>query len=263
MELIDTDNITTFPHELFSVINIYKNQLTALCNKLHFDEPYKIQHGIEPVDEQRDLVEKISRIAISILKNYQITCWHSTRLLNIADVRKNGLLISNDNGRVTRLRSIMEKLDFDEIEITSLLNKCQLYWDRDPNRQGTVHFFSSRSLFDSYDHFANNIGGEVIRYSLGKNLENSPYNKLKDNGTPVFIKFKINFSDIASMCQEKIARGFCISIIIQIILNRTCQPQFDGWTKIDIPSKNILEIKKIEGFNYEWTGFDYGKIYIL
>lgn len=85
-------------------------------------------------------------------------------------------------------------------------------WNRDKqSRTKSVHFFLDKNQVykdDQLNHFAINLGGEILRWSLDaidrELYKEEPYKCLWILGSPSVITFKVKLSDIHESCRNSL-----------------------------------------------------------
>lgn len=251
---IDADKPDTFPVEIESAVVQYIMTLPQdIVKKI---SNYKIQYDIDVRCFVEDYMapfnirtEILYADVLRIMEEYDLVCFHATKLLSRKEVYVAGLR-TNDWKRY----SDMMKKTFDKVGLLSdSINEAMgflkheyeyKYFDKDRNAQ--LCFYSNLSLTSKgetagYDQFCENIGGELARRALRDNMP-QVFQLLKKNGEAVIIKFLLPFFDVAYYNKDTIAYQFICRSAAKYFWNYDYTVNFDGDTIFDVPPENILEV---------------------
>lgn len=252
--LIDAAQPETFPIEIERAVMQYittlpQDVIQEICNNIieyDIDVCCAVEDYMAPF---RAKAEGLYADVLEIMEEYDLVCFHATKLLSSKDVYTAGL-ITNDWKRYS---STMKKV-FVEIGLSSdSINEAMgfikheyeyKYFDRDRNAQ--LCFYSSLSLTPKgktagYDQFCENIGGELARRALRNNMP-EVFHALKKNGEAVIIKFLLPFFDVAYYHKDTIAYQFICRSAAKHFWNYDYTVDFDGDTIFDVTAEKILEV---------------------
>lgn len=105
---------------------------------------------------------------------------------------------------------------------------------------------------DQLNHFAINLGGEILRWaleSMDRELyRTEPYKRLWIKGTPSVIKFKCRLRDIYEGCRNDLIAEIVKYYIVKNIYGYPYEFEFTGMTKGKVPPENIISIEEIKGY---------------
>lgn len=252
--LIDVTQPDTFPAEIERAVVQYIMTLPQDIvqkisnNKIKYDVDVHSAVGnyIGPLKVR---AEALYEDVFKIMEEYDLVCFHATKLLSSKDIYTTGL-ITND---WKRYRDMMKKT-FEEIGLSSnSINEAMeylkheyecKYFDIDKNAQ--LCFYSNLALTPQgeaagYDQFCENIGGELARDALRYNMP-KVFRILKLNGVAVIVKFLLPFFDVAYYHKDTIAYQFICRSAAKYFWNYDYTVNFDGDTIFDVPPENILEV---------------------
>lgn len=241
--MIDIENVVMYPPFISDIVHESIEQLKAFYGDLKFDEIWEYGKYIENTGEQYRLLEPMIIQCCKQLEECKLTSYHATRVISKEEILNEGIVKSDNYYYIDRIRNLCCRLNFPRDCIDELIQKCQRFFQRDSNRRGTVHFFSCKSICDTYLRFADNLGGEIVDFALNSDFSISPYDRLIEFGKPILIKFAYSFSDVAPTCKDSIALELIKVKIINILFNELYLPKFDGWVNASIPARDILTIQ--------------------
>ncbi|MFR4633639.1 MAG: hypothetical protein ACLT8I_13915, partial [Blautia faecis] len=129
-------------------------------------------------------------------------------------------------------------------------------WNRDKqSRTKPVHFFIDKSQVykdDQLNHFAINLGGEILRWSLEaidrELYKEEPYKRLWIMGTPSVITFKVKLDDIHEIYRNSLIAEIVKYNITNDLFGFNYEFEFTGMTVGDVPPQNILSIEEIKDY---------------
>lgn len=250
--MIDVSNIDSYPIELEAfimeaILSLSDSIITKIKEteiKYDIDVRCAIEDYLSP-----SRAEPFYTNLINHMDSYDLVVYHGTKILNKSLVLDNGLKV-NDWDRYSALLYDSYKafgINSEDIQETLSLIECEYnrkYTDSD--RYAQLCFFSALDLIGDenaagYEQFCENIGGEVARWALEENYPDK-YKLLKENGEAFFVKFKIQFADIALFQKEKIAYQFVSYYFAKNILDFSYKVEFDSMTTQDILPNNILKM---------------------
>lgn len=199
------------------------------------------------ISDDYDLFDEIINECCKYFKNFELTGWHVTRLLDINTVKDEGLIKSDLKYSEKRIREISKSLGINEYYTDLLIEQCKYYWIRHENRIGTIHFTSIKLPDESHRKFAYILGGETVDFSL-RDLKEigeycNQYNKFETEGTPCAIKFKYNFNNMRG--GNAFILEFIKSAYIKSTRNEIYLPKFDNYIDCSVPKDSILKIEDI------------------
>lgn len=248
--LIDTENPSTYPNSIQKAIYQYiaeelfpveaQIRERVIVNDIDIScavEDYFSSYKAEPLYEQLS----------EIMANHEIILYHATKVLDPQQIREQGLKRTEWSSYSVSLRKALASLGAGNAD---MMIDCvhkeyeRKYQAKDYKPQ--LCFFSGLKLAHcegspGYDQFCQNIGGELARWSLEKEMPEA-YQLLKDNGTPLIVKFRLPFLDIANYQQETVLRQFILYYMAKFFWKWDYAIRFDGITHTDIAPYQILEL---------------------
>lgn len=186
---------------------------------------------------------------VSLFEQYEIICYHSTKVLNENFILSDGLKTNEWDVYRENMINILRQIGAKEKEITEAVEVIKRKYDwkyplRD--REPQLCFYSDTSLLSEdmsagYEQFCENIGGELARDALKEEYPDL-YRYLRENGKAFLVKAKIPFSNIKSYNQDSIIFQFVAYFAGKYFWNYDYGIHFDGNTDKAIPSGDILEL---------------------
>ena len=129
-------------------------------------------------------------------------------------------------------------------------------WKRDKQaRTKSVHFFIDKNQVyrdDQLNHFAINLGGEILRWSLEaidrELYKKEPYKRLWIMGSPSVITFKVKLGDIYEIYRDSLIAEIVKYNITKDLFGFGYEFDFTGMTVGAVPAQNILSIEGIKDY---------------
>ncbi len=246
---IDISDAKTYPTDVMKIILSYSRRLPQ-TNILQS----KIQSDIEVECNVRNLLdtftlESLYDEIIPIFEQYELICYHSTKMLDRNIVLKNGLRINEWDSYSENMVNIFRRFGMDDDNLNQAMNYIKHQYDFQYSALGIgaqLCFYSDLGLIDRgniayFEQFCENIGGEIARRALKKQHPDL-YKCLKDNGEAFIVKFELQFSNIVNYAKREIAYKFVVFTAGKYFGNYNYTIHFEGKTKTCIPPNNILEI---------------------
>lgn len=236
MQLIDFDNPKTINNEIFRAVSEFRDELKN-CNMC------KCNTYIDCT-----LKDRIMR-KMDFLNDYEMTGWHHTRVVNVSDIEKNGIIKPDADSISKILQNNADILGFDEISKNYLVSKSLNLYSMQKQRKNKIWFTSCYLPIPQYKKFMLVIGGEAVERALDNELSNQPFKRLVDYGVPVGIKFKYKFKDIFINCKDDIIEA----LIRYVYAKKKEVLLFEASIVKSIPPEDILSIRIAEKVPYYFS----------
>lgn len=253
--MIDFDNPNTFPKELKNWGTEFEKMILRRVNTDSIEEWWQIEHQLQ------DIRIGESKLVTDFVKDnmdIEIAVCHCTRILDENEFWKHGLVTAGgkNNAGEKRLRKLLVDIGLDNGKIEEVFSHVYFLWNRDKqSRTKSVHFFVDKSQVykdDQLNHFAINLGGEILRWSLEavdrKLYRKEPYKRLWIMGRPSVITFKIKLGDIHEIYRNRLIAEIVKYNITKDIFGFGYEFEFTGMTVGDVPPQNILSIEEIKDY---------------
>ena len=253
--MIDFDNPNTFPKELKNWGTEFEKMILRRVNTDSIEEWRQIEHQLQ------DIRIGESKLVTDFVKDnmdIEIAVCHCTRILDENEFWKHGLVTAGgkNNAGEKRLRKLLVDIGLDNGKIEEVFSHVYFLWNRDKqSRTKSVHFFVDKSQVykdDQLNHFAINLGGEILRWSLEavdrKLYRKEPYKRLWIMGRPSVITFKIKLGDIHEIYRNRLIAEIVKYNITKDIFGFGYEFEFTGMTVGDVPPQNILSIEEIKDY---------------
>ena len=253
--MIDFDNPNTFPKELKNWGTEFEKMILRRVNTDSIEEWRQIEHQLQ------DIRIGESKLVTDFVKDnmdIEIAVCHCTRILDENEFWKHGLVTAGgkNNAGEKRLRKLLVDIGLDNGKIEEVFSHVYFLWNRDKqSRTKSVHFFVDKSQVykdDQLNHFAINLGGEILRWSLEavdrKLYRKEPYKRLWIMGRPSVITFKIKLGDIHEIYRNRLIAEIVKYNITKDIFGFGYEFEFIGMTVGDVPPQNILSIEEIKDY---------------
>lgn len=254
-KMIDFDNPNTFPKELKNWGTEFEKMILRRVNTDSIEEWWQIEHQLQ------DIRIGESKLVTDFVKDnmdIEIAVCHCTRILDENEFWKHGLVTAGgkNNAGEKRLRKLLVDIGLDNGKIEEVFSHVYFLWNRDKqSRTKSVHFFVDKSQVykdDQLNHFAINLGGEILRWSLEavdrKLYRKEPYKRLWIMGRPSVITFKIKLGDIHEIYRNRLIAEIVKYNITKDIFGFGYEFEFTGMTVGDVPPQNILSIEEIKDY---------------
>lgn len=253
--VIDFDNPTTFPKKLCEWSKNFERMIISRISLDKVTEGWQIEHQLQDIH-----IFDMNIVTDFLLKNMEteVAVCHCTRILDVDQYRKEGLITGGGCGSTAehRLRKLLYKIGLGDDQIYDTFSHIYHYWERDKeSRTECVHFFIDKSQAykdDKINHFAINIGGEILRWSIediDRNLyKQEPYKRLWIIGTPSIVKFKCKLSNIYKMDRNALIAEVVKYFIVTKMFNYPYEFELTGRTIRNIPPEDIIYIEEIQNF---------------
>ena len=123
------------------------------------------------------------------------------------------------------------------------------------SRTKAVHFFiDEKQVYrdDQINHFAINLGGEILRWALCAKDRNmykiEPYKRLWIWGTPSVVVFKSKLENIHRLHRYDLIAEILKYYIVKEIFGYHYEFDFTGMTTGSVLPEDIVNIKRIENY---------------
>lgn len=249
---IDISDAKTYPPDAVKIILSYFRRLPqTITSKIQTNV---IRYDIDVRCAIEDYVGPFKAAAlyeevISIFEQYELICYHSTKMLDKNMVLSEGLKTNEWDSYSEDIISTFKQLGLNEDDLILAMECIKHQYDFKYSSIGMgsqICFYSDLDLIDmedsaGYEQFCENIGGETARWAL-KEQHPELYKYLKENGEAFIVKFKLPFSDMVDFDKECIVYQFIAYVAGMYFWNYNYSVHFDSKTKTCIPPNNILEI---------------------
>ncbi len=250
--LIDVSDISTIPTEVEQkIVERFDSLSRGITTKI---KVYEIQYDKDVNCAIEDYIGPSSAYPfyqelISIFEQYEVVCYHSTKILDRNIILLEGLRTNEWNIYSKNIVHTLRTLNMPEQEIGQAHEAIkQLYdWKYSSNgRAPQLCFYSDIGLLSEdmragYEQFCENIGGELARQALKENYPQL-YRYLRENGESLLVRFKIPFSCINFYNKDSIIYQFVSYFAGKYFWNYDYKIHFDGDSDKAIPGSDILEI---------------------
>lgn len=254
-EFIDFDNPNTFPAVLGEWENRFENMILSRVSLEGVSEWWQIEHQLQDLHiEEMEIVKKF----VSENPDIEIAVCHCTRILNVDEYWNKGIITGGGKNSVgeKRIRKLLLNIKLTDEQIEEVFSHIYALWNRDKtSRTEAVHFFIDKSQVykdDQLNHFAINLGGEILRWSLEvidrEIYKKEPYKRLWINGTPSVIKFKCKLCDIHEIYRNGLIAEIVKYNIVRNIYGYPYEFEFTGMTEGSVPAENIISIEEIQNY---------------
>lgn len=253
--MIDFDNPNTFPKELKNWGTEFEKMILRRVNTDNIEEWWQIEHQLQ------DIRIGESKLVTDFVKenmDTEIAVCHCTRILDENEYWKHGLVTAGgeNNAGEKRLRKLLVYIGLDNDKIEEVFSHVNYLWNRDKqSRTKSVHFFvDKRQVYkdDQLNHFAINLGGEILRWSLDaidrELYKEEPYKRLWIKGTPSVITFKVKLGDIHEIYRNSLIAEIVKYNITKDLFGFDYEFEFTGMTVGDVPPQNIINIEEIKDY---------------
>lgn len=253
--MIDFDNPNTFPKELKNWGTEFEKMILRRVNMDNIEEWWQIEHQLQDI---RIGESKLVKDFVKENMDTEIAVCHCTRILDENEYWKHGLVTAGGENSAgeKRLRKLLVDIGLDDDKIEEVFSHVYYLWNRDKqSRTKSVHFFADKSQVykdDQLNHFAINLGGEILRWSLEaidrELYKKEPYKRLWIMGTPSVITFKVKLSDIHEIYRNSLIAEIVKYNITKYLFGFDYEFEFTGMTVGDVPPQNILSIEVIKDY---------------
>lgn len=233
----------------------FEKMVLRRVNTDNIEEWWQIEHQLQ------DIRIGESKLVTDFVKenmDTEIAVCHCTRILDENEYWKHGLVTAGgeNNAGEKRLRKLLVDIGLDDDKIEEVFSHVHYLWNRDKqSRTKSVHFFVDKSQVykdDQLNHFAINLGGEILRWSLDaidrELYKEEPYKRLWIMGTPSAITFKVKLGDIHEIYRNSLMAEIVKYNITKDLFGFDYEFEFTGMTVGDIPPQNILSIEEIKDY---------------
>lgn len=218
-------------------------------------EWWQIEHQLQDLHiEDTELV----RNYVDNNMDKEVVLCHCTRIIDETEYRKHGIVTGGGKNSVAekRLTLLLHDIGLDEKQIAEIFSHIYYYWNRDKSsRIDSVHFFIDQDQVyrdDQLNHFAINVGGEILRWSLEsidrELYKKEPYKRLWILGSPSVIKFKMKLRDIYELHRYSLIAEIVKYYIVTEVYGYNYEFDFTGMTIGEVVPENILSITKIRNY---------------
>ncbi len=250
--LIDASDISTIPveieHKIWGRVMSLSPNIISKIKACQIQYNHDVTCAIEDYMGPRigcGFYEEL----ISLFDQYEMVCYHSTKVLNKDILLSGGLKTNEWNTYRKNVINTLQMLGVEEKEITEAVEIIKRKYDwKYPlqDREPQLCFYSDTSLLSEgmsagYEQFCENIGGELARDAL-KEERPDLYKYFRENGKAFLVKFKIPFSSIKSYNQDSIIFQFIAHFAGKCFWDYDYGIHFDGNTDKAIPADDIVEL---------------------
>lgn len=244
IEIIDD---TTIPEELLGVVRVGLEQLPESI-KLALAEEADLNWYLESqavYNEQSPLHAIFCRIVES-LKEYQIICYHNTRLCHPESIIEKGLIFSREDYWNNLLQSMREN-GIPEKEIEEVVPKIRHEMDRhgemgENRRIDSVCYFNSPFLISKFDKFLAILGGEFIEFALS--CEGKKYENLMRLGKPYTVKFALPYLELGEYQCKDIAKYIIKYAVEKYLCGCDDKIEYEGILFQEVKPEYIIELQE-------------------
>lgn len=253
--MIDFNDSNTFPAELKEWGIEFENLLRQRINMDGVSEWWQIEHQLQDLHiEDTELI----RNYVDNNMDKEVVLCHCTRIIDETEYWKHGIVTGGGKNSVAekRLTLLLHDIGLDEKQIAEIFSHIYYYWNRDKSsRIDAVHFFIDQDQVyrdDQLNHFAINVGGEILRWSLEaidrELYKKEPYKRLWILGSPSVIKFKLKLRDIYELHRYSLIAEIVKYYIVTEVYGYNYEFDFTGMTIGEVVPENILSITKIRNY---------------
>ena len=267
--LVDFDNPRSFPASLGNWNEKFENMIRNRIKLDNETEWWEIESQLQdiPISEMPIVAD-----FISANPDVEVAVYHVTRLLDKNQILSEGLVTGGGKDSIAeiRIKALLEHIGLDKNKINEIFTNIYDYWERDKDeRTKSVHFILEKSIVykdDKVNGFAENLGGEILRWSL-EDYDNDlykqePYKRLWIEGTPYIVKFKCRLSDVHEKCRNLMVAEIVKYFIVTKMYGFPYEFGLTGMTYGSVPAENIISIEEIEGFTVMRGKYpDYAEFY--
>lgn len=253
--MIDFDNPTTFPVELRNWGSEFEKMILRRVSTDKVEEWWQIEHQLQDIR-----IDESMLVTDFVKENMdkEIVVYHCARILDENEYWKQGIVTAGGKDSIgeKRLRKLLVDIGLDADKIEEVFLHVYHLWNRDKqSRTKSVHFFFEKNQVykdDRINHFAINLGGEILRWSLeaiDKELyKEEPYKRLWILGNPSVITFKVKLGDIHEVHRNSLIAEIVKYNITKDLFGFDYEFDFTGMTVGDVPPQNILSIEEIKNY---------------
>lgn len=254
--MIDLDDVSTFPDCIREWVTDKRDFFLRVIPVGSYNFDYEIIHKLQNlrIDEMSEFKE-----IYSLYQDTDFTGWHITRVENIDNYCKQGILTVGweINKGIERLNYYFNKvIKIEKIIYDKIVDEAKFLWNRDNGRKNNVCFFftKAQTINDVQAMmFAANLGGEILNWSLNAVdsdlYRTEPYKRLWIWGTPCRVKFKAKLKEMYEDTASRLIREIMFYYVMKDIYGFDYIPSDTGEKQGDVIPENILKIEHIE--NYE------------
>lgn len=249
MDKIDIYDIETYPKELeqmringLKILEKSKNILFKNADELYRYLEKCYDYKLEPI------TSILCDIKQFVVKN-EIICFHNTRVLDIAQIKNNGLKFPINNYK-ERIKGNLElfKISKEAMNmITSNIDEIFNYFFNesfDIKKHSQICFYLNGNHYNDYQKFYENFGGEILEQAIRmSSIDDDLKNTILKLGTPAIVKFSIPFRLIESYEQEGILIKMLEYWIEKFILKlKKMNDVYEGRILYEVPQEKIIQI---------------------
>lgn len=254
-DFIDYDNPKTFPQILHEWGIGFENMIRNRISLEEVSEGWQIEHQLWGLHiEEMEIIRKF----VEQNMDREVAVCHCTRILDINEYWNKGIVTGGGKNSVgeKRLRKLLYDIKLDNEKIEEIFSHIYALWNRDKtSRTEAVHFFIDKGHVyrdDKLKHFAINLGGEILRWSLEtidrELYKQEPYKRLWIKGTPSIVKFKCKLRDIHEVYRNGLIAEIVKYYIVRDLYGYKYEFEFTGMTTGSIPPENIISIEEIKDY---------------
>ena len=253
--LIDFSNPNSFPQSLKEWGKEFEKMICRTVNLADGSEWWKIEHQLRELHiEESNLVKDFVAMNLDI----EVVLYHCARILNEQQYWSQGIVIDGGANSIgeKRLKDLLCSIGLTMKQIEEILTHVFYLWNRDDfSRTKAVHFFIDEAEAykdDKLNHFAINLGGEILRWSLeaiDRDIyKTEPYKRLWIMGTPSIVKFKSKLENVHELYRHSLIAEIVKYFIVTGIYDHRYEFEFTGMTNGSVLPKDILCITEIKNF---------------
>ena len=255
---IDVMNPTSFPNQFQDTIlscldSMSSKDLQELRNHVPRNE-YTVDDFLNRWFGISKNFDFYKEVLIPIFDQYDLICFHATRVKSKADILENGLNTNIEEYK-DRMREALQKyrVPHEKAEL-AMKYICDEYKRKYGNSSYPLCFFTSLSSFyhkdgmPGYEQYCKTVGGELAEWALRKHCP-EVLEVLHNNGYPVIVEFLTSFCSIKCSHKARLIFPFVINVVSKALWNYNYVIEADGAIignitperiRRIIPSENLL-----------------------
>lgn len=258
MAIIKMFHAETYPKEIVSV----RERLQDIPNS----EKEKLKKIDFLRDYMNDIVWKpdspigmIHNNLMEKLENHEIVLYHNTRILDINEIKKSGLIFSDERYINSLIRAMKkESVDQELIEeVIEIIRKEISRWNErngENKRKNAVCYIYDIDYYKDYEKFLVVYGGEFMEFGLSGKVGDTftRYKKIVRIGKPCVVEFSVPYKWFHKFEKMDIARYMIEEWIHLDVIGDDVSHQYDGRIEKEIPPEKIIDIHIVEDDFQKW-----------
>lgn len=247
----------------------YPKEIMAVREKLQ-DIPNSEKEELKRIEFLRDYVNdimwkpdsaigKIHSDLMERLESHEIVLYHNTRMLNIEEIKKSGLIFSDERYINSLIRSMKkENVDKELIEeVIEIIKNEILRWNESNGgnrRKNAVCYIYDIDYYKDYEKFLAVYGGEFMEFGLSGKVGNTftRYKKIVRIGSPYVIEFSVPYEWFDRFEKMYIARYMIEEWLHIDVIGDDVSHQYDGHIEKEIPPEKIIDIHIVKDDFQKW-----------